>query len=83
MNRLIPYANHLATCNVNNQQAWDEAATALSDLPPEVRADSEEMSRVAQAQADVAAKRLLCSCGFQQVMEQELSNGNTRTATTK
>ena len=62
--RLREYACHRATCNLNNQSAWDEAALSLADLPPEVRADPEEMSRVAQAAFEIADKRVKCTCGL-------------------
>ena len=64
-----PYISHHAlSCNLNNQHAWDEAAEALTDLPPEVRADPAETYAIEMAHAEVTAKRMKCSCGYAEML---------------
>jgi hypothetical protein len=54
---------HEVSCNLNQQDRWDEAQQALSDCAstPEVRGEGEATSI---AQAEINVKRNQCTCGY-------------------
>lgn len=56
---LKKYGRHLTSCNVNNQQAWDEAQAALNEC------QMDEGTSIATV--EIARKRTKCSCGFEEV----------------
>lgn len=50
------YGRHLATCNVNKQELWDEAQAAVNQC--------EQDEGTSIAAHEIAQKRKECTCGF-------------------
>ena len=67
--RLRPYVSHHAlSCNINNQQVWDDAIGAEYDLSADGANDPSELYAIEQAQYEATARRIKCSCGFEAIV---------------